>query len=191
MSDLKPRKRISRADWLERALKVLEKDGADEVKIDRLARELKVARSGFYWHFEDRQALIRAMIEYWGDEFTAVVTSNRSILSGNPRQRLMGTMKMIVKNDLTRYEIPMRAFAEKDPVARKLVDRIYRRRLEFTRTAFSDMGFRGDELEMRTHLFVCYHAWEGPMFRNLSKADRTKWIRKRLDLLCQPTKKSL
>lgn len=38
MTDKKPNKRVSKADWLEKALEVVESDGIIEVKIDRLAR---------------------------------------------------------------------------------------------------------------------------------------------------------
>jgi len=189
MTDKKTNTRVSKADWLEKALEVLESDGIDGVKVERLASELKVSRSGFYWHFENRQALIRAMIEYWGAEFTSVVTSNKKILSAGPKERLYRTMKMIQENNLTRFDLPMRTGAEKDPVAMELINGIYQQRLDFIRSAFSDMGFEGDELEMRTRLFVCYHTWEEPMFGNLSKASRSKWIKWRLELFCSSPNK--
>jgi len=176
--------RVKKADWLEKALEVLENDGIDEVKIERLARELRVSRSGFYWHFENRQALIRDMIEYWGEEFTSVVASNSKIINADPRERLYIIMKMILENDLTRFDLPMRTSAEKDPVAMDLVNRVYQMRLDFLRSTFVDMGFKGEDLEMRTHLFVCYHTWEGSMFRQLSKAKRSKWLKLRLKLFC-------
>lgn len=183
-------KRISRANWLEKALEILERDGIDEVKINRLAKELKVSRSGFYWHFESRQALVNAMVELWGTEFTTVVTSNKKLLNLKPKKRLYKTVKMIIENNLTRLELPMLACAETDLVANKLVNRVYRMRLDFIRSAFSEMGFEGEDLEMRTHLFVCYHTWEGNMFRNLSKARRLRWLKLRLEILCAPTDKS-
>ena len=189
ITDKKKKNRVSKADWLEKALEVLESDGLDEVKIERLARELKVSRSGFYWHFENRQALIRSMIEYWGAKFTSVVSTNRKLINASPKERLYKIMKMILEHKLTRYEIPMRACAEKDPVAMELVNRIYQERLDFLRSTFSEMGFEGEDLEMRTHLFVCYHTWEGVMFVKLSKAKRLKWLKSRVELLCSSPKK--
>jgi len=56
--------RVSKAEWLEKALDILEEDGLEEIKIDRLAKELKVSRSGFYWHFENRKALLRARVQF-------------------------------------------------------------------------------------------------------------------------------
>jgi len=187
MKNKKSKKRVSQADWLEKALEILEIESLDEVKIDRLAKELNVSRSGFYWHFDNRQALINAMIKYWGNEFTSVVTSNKKLFSLSPRERLYKTMKMIIENNLTQLELPMRACAETDPVAKKLVNQVYQMRLEFIRSTLSEMGFGGEDLEMRTHLFVCYHTWEGNMFTNLSKAKRLRWLKLRLEMLCTPS----
>ena len=184
------KERVSKADWLEKALDVLEVDGVDEVKIERLARELNISKSGFYWHFKDRKDLIRAMITYWEEEFTSVVTSNSEVLNAAPRERIYLTMKMILENNLTRLELPMRSSAETDPVAWEMINRVYQIRVDFFRSALSEMGFEGEDLEMRIHLLTCYHTWEGVMFRDISKDRRGKWLKLRLDLICSPPNKS-
>mgnify|MGYP000129674944 FL=1 len=56
-------------------------------------------------------------------------------------------------------------------------------RSDFIRKAFSELGFTGDELEMRTMLFTCYHTWEASMFPGVSRKRRKELIGKRLDLL--------
>jgi AcrR family transcriptional regulator len=184
------RERVSKADWLEKALDVLEVDGIDEVKIERLARELNISKSGFYWHFKDRKDLIRAMITYWEEEFTSVVTSNSEVLNAAPHERIYLTMEMILENNLTRLELPMRSSAETDPVAWEMISRVYQVRVDFFRTALSEMGIEGEDLEMRIHLLTCYHTWEGVMFRDISKVRRAKWLKLRLDLICSPPNKS-
>jgi AcrR family transcriptional regulator len=183
----KQKDRVSKSEWLEKALDILKEDGLDEVKIDRLAKELEVSRSGFYWHFENRQALLRAMLQYWEEEFTAVVTTNSNLLKSNPKDRVYETMKMILESNLTRMELAMRVSAEKDPLAMEILDRVYQKRLEFIRSTFAELGFEGDDLEMRTHLFVCYHTWEGVTFQNIPKSKRASWIKIQLELLCSPT----
>ncbi len=184
------RERVSKADWLEKALDVLESDGIDEVKIERLARELNISKSGFYWHFKDRKGLIRAMITYWEEEFTSVVTSNSEVLNAEPRERIYMTMKMILENNLTRLELPMRSSAETDPVAWKMISQVYQVRVDFFRSALSEMGFEGEELEMRIHLLTCYHTWESVMFRDISKDRRAKWLKLRLNMICAPPNKT-
>ena len=51
-------KRTSKAEWLEKALEVLEAEGVNGVKINRLAKLLETSRSGFYWHFKGRSDLL-------------------------------------------------------------------------------------------------------------------------------------
>jgi len=56
-------------------------------------------------------------------------------------------------------------------------------RMDFIRKAFSELGFAGDDLEMRTMLFACYHTWEASMFPGVSRKRRKELIGKRVDLL--------
>ena len=57
-------KRTSKSEWLEKALEVLEAEGVNAVKIDRLAKLLETSRSGFYWHFKDRQDLLSCLLHW-------------------------------------------------------------------------------------------------------------------------------
>lgn len=59
------RNRLTRDDWLAAARKVLVTSSIDDVKIDRLARRMKVTRGSFYWHFDDRKALLDALLADW------------------------------------------------------------------------------------------------------------------------------
>jgi len=63
------------------------------------------------------------------------------------------------------------------------VRKVNRRRLDFVSRAFSDLGFRGDDLDMRSMLFVCYHTWESPMFREIPRKRWRELIAKRIELL--------
>ncbi len=56
--------------WLKAAYDVLTEDGVEAVKIMPLAKRLGVTRSGFYWYFADREALLEAMITHWEDKNT-------------------------------------------------------------------------------------------------------------------------
>ncbi|MGV3550977.1 TetR/AcrR family transcriptional regulator [Rhizobium sp.] len=60
-----PRKTLTREDWIAAARKVLEKRGIAEVKIDRLARQFKVTRGSFYFHFSSLKDLHEALLGEW------------------------------------------------------------------------------------------------------------------------------
>ena len=165
------------------ALDVLETDGIAGVRIEILAKRLGISKSGFYWHFKNRDHLLKDMLDYWSHEVTGVITANAEILTLNPKSRLVRTAEMILEYDLTRYEIPIRQWALQDAVAARAVKRVNRIRLDYIGGAFSELGFTGDDLDMRTMLFACYHTWEAPMFREISRKRRRELIAKRIDLL--------
>ena len=176
-------KRVSKAEWLQKALDLLEAEGVEAIRVERLARELGISKSGFYWHFKDREDLRAQMVGYWMHEFNEVLTANPTLREGTPRERLQRTMLMILENDLTRYELPMRAWAEADPGISRRVGQAYRKRLVFLREIFRDLGFEGDDLEVRARLFLCHGTWERVMFPKQSKRSLRKLIRTRVDLL--------
>nr|WP_243853725.1 TetR/AcrR family transcriptional regulator [Sphingopyxis panaciterrae] len=57
--------RLTRGDWIAVARKALIASGVDDVKVDVLARRMKVTRGSFYWHFKHRQELLDALLEDW------------------------------------------------------------------------------------------------------------------------------
>ena len=61
----KTRKSLSREDWLDAARRVFVESGIDDVKIDRLAKAMKVTRGSFYWHFKDLEDLQGALLQDW------------------------------------------------------------------------------------------------------------------------------
>lgn len=56
---------LTRADWLALALDTLVSEGIDRVKILIMAKQLGVARSSFYWHFQSTDELHKAMLDEW------------------------------------------------------------------------------------------------------------------------------
>jgi AcrR family transcriptional regulator len=156
--------RTSKFEWLETALSLLEREGLGAVKIERMAKELKTSRSGFYWHFQGRNELLRDMLEYWRLEYTEVVIKNFQQNDMDAKERLYHVMQMIDEHSLNRFEVHMRAWADNDPDVKKVVMDIYRQRFEFIRNLFSSMGFTGCDLEMRTRLWLCYATHGHSMF---------------------------
>ena len=179
----KKTRRISKAQWLDMSLEVLETDGVAGVRIEILAKRLEISKSGFYWHFKNRDHLLKDMLDYWSHELTEVATENPQLLTLKPKSRLIKTAEMILEHDLTRYEIPIRQWALQDAVAARAVRKVNRLRLDFIGGAFSELGFTGDDLDMRTMLFTCYHTWEAAMFREISRKRRRELIAKRIELL--------
>ena len=171
-------KRTSKAEWLEKALEMLEAEGVNGVKIDRLATLLETSRSGFYWHFKDRRDLLLNMLEYWKHEYTEVVIDggghDPDLL---PQERLLHVMKMIEHYDLDRFEVPMRAWADHDPEATECVKQVYAIRFKFIKSIFSEMGFRGADLDMRVRLWLCYATNGKAMYGKSSRNKQSEMLK--------------
>jgi AcrR family transcriptional regulator len=183
MNKVKVRRGVSKAQWLEAALGLLCNYSVTDITVKGLAKELGIAKTGFYWHFKNREELLDALLDYWVHEITEVITDNAEIDDLEPRARLMRCAEMILELDLTRYEIGIRQFALGNKSALRAVTKANNLRGDFIRKAFSELGFNGDDLEMRTMLFACYHTWEASMFPGFSRKRRKELIGKRLDLL--------
>ena len=182
---IKINKRVSKDQWLLKALDTLESSGVEAVKIERLAKALGISRSGFYWHFENRQDLLEHLLDFWVRKYTGVVTDNPDVVKLDPKKRLLTTMEMIRDKHLTKYDLAMTSWAKLDSHVHKVVKKVVKMRLDYLRVIFAELGFDGDELEMRTRLFVCYHSWEDTMFPDLSNQKHSKLLKLRYKYLIQ------
>ena len=60
-----PPTRTPRTKWIDEGLRALAAGGPDAVRIEALAKSLGVSKGGFYGHFQDRKALLDAMLDTW------------------------------------------------------------------------------------------------------------------------------
>jgi AcrR family transcriptional regulator len=70
MNSPMPRQRGSKDLWLNAAYELLISEGIDSVKVMPLAKKLNLARTGFYWFFEDITELHHAMVLRWESQNT-------------------------------------------------------------------------------------------------------------------------
>ena len=183
MSRQRGRPGVSKNEWLEAGLQALANSSVAALTVEGLAKSLGIAKAGFYWHFKNRDDLLRQLLDYWTHEITEAITANQEITALKPKTRLIRTAEIIHDYELTRYEIAIRQWALQDREAARAVKKSNRLRLNFVRKAFSELGFKGEDLEIRTMLFVCYHSWETSMFREISRKRRREQISKRIDIL--------
>ena len=179
-------KRVSKSEWIQAALEVLEIEGIAGVRVEVLAKRLNISKSGFYWHFENRQELENALLDHWDHEITGVLASNPQVRALPPKDRLLKVAETIVDFELTRYESSFAQWALQDKNAARRVKKVMRTRLDYVRAAFRELGFSGDDLEVRARVFACYGTWEATMFRDISRKRRRNLIHSQVELLTSP-----
>jgi AcrR family transcriptional regulator len=174
-------KRLSRDDWLAAALEVLKSEGVGNVSIVRIARDLGVTSGSFYWHFEDRNELLQSLLDFWVRAQTETVFEK--VDRADPSERLLKLMEILTLGEEARYEVAVRAWAGFDKMAAEVVRRTDKRRIEFLRSIFHELGFSGIEAEMRARLFVYYQLAEPSVLWREPKSKRREIIQLRHRLL--------
>jgi AcrR family transcriptional regulator len=177
------RRGVSKEEWLEAGLEAIGKGGVSGLTVKGLARKLGIAKAGFYWHFKNRDDMLRQLLDYWTHQLTEVVTSNVELLALGPRERLIKTAQMILDFDLAKYDLAIREWALQNPEVARTVRKVNQFRLDFVRQALSELGFDDKEQEIRAMLFVCYHSWESLMFRDIPRKRRREQIARRIEIL--------
>lgn len=118
------RKQFQRFDWLQQALDVFVSAGIDAVRITRLADDLGVTRGSFYWHFENREDLIDALVGYWKDKNTAAII--RSVeQAADLEDGIFGYFETCVDaaHFDPRLDLAIREWSRRSRPIRELVDR--------------------------------------------------------------------
>jgi AcrR family transcriptional regulator len=143
-----PPTRTSRSAWISQGLRALAEGGPDAVRIEPLAKELGVSRGGFYWHFEDRSALLTAMLDTWEQATTQEVAERLESEGGDTTAKLRRlftlTSPSVVKTDLA-----IRDWARRDHAVAERLRRIDNRRMGHLRALFAGLSTNPAEVEAR------------------------------------------
>jgi AcrR family transcriptional regulator len=176
-------KRLSRDDFLSRALEVLSREGESELRIDRLVSALGVTKGSFYWHFEDRAEFVRSLAEYWERWSTDRAVEELGDVEGDPKAVLRMLHELVNREDLARYDLVMRSWATHEPEVARIVESVDRTRLDFVGRLFRQLGYRGNDLDLRTRLFVVSSSMWSVINRDEDKDLRIRRLSAVLDIL--------
>jgi AcrR family transcriptional regulator len=178
--------RLSREEWLAKALDVIASKPHGKLRIHELVKDLGVTRGSFYWHFKGREDFVRSMAEFYDRWSTDQVIAAVEAGGGDAKQRLRTIMEVVFRNRLGRYEMALHAWAFQEPVVEEAVRRSEENRLAFVRTLFEEMGFTGRELDTRVRAFVGYMNLDHSSFAREGDAERLRLLEERLEFFTRP-----
>jgi AcrR family transcriptional regulator len=145
--------RTPRSSWIEEGLRALGVGGPDAVRIEKLAEALGVTKGGFYWHFEDRGALLEEMLDAWERVVIDEVIERVDGEGGDARAKLRRLFRLAGSGgDLMQIELAIRDWARRDKAVAKRLRRIDNRRIEYMRSLFGAFCPEEDEVELRCFL---------------------------------------
>jgi len=141
--------RTPRSGWIDAGLRALAAGGPDAVRIEPLAQELGVTRGGFYWHFEDRQALLEEILDTWERRSTDEVLERVEREGGDPRAKVRRAGMLTFSRELLPIDLAIRDWARRDRSVARRLRRVDNRRMEYLRTLIGTFCIDADEIEAR------------------------------------------
>jgi AcrR family transcriptional regulator len=151
------RRRLSPADWVAAALAAIAEGGLAAVAVEPLAHRLGTSKGSFYWHFENRDALVTAALAQWEEQYTAAVTAENTRTGVDPVQRLRLLIRRVTAlAETDSVYVALIATADHPAVA-PVLSRITEQRIAYTAQLFRDIGFPAREARYRSLLAYSAH----------------------------------
>lgn len=117
------------SDWLEQGLALLATEGIEALTIDAMCQKLGVTKGSFYHHFKNRQAYLKAILEYWEEEYTSRFISYSQ--QGISKEEQIERLNQLVVKAFGGNEVYIRSWAQVDPLAREFQERVDQRRINY------------------------------------------------------------
>ena len=175
-ADVPVRPTLTPEHWIAAATQVLVDQGIDHVRVDTLAGQLQVTRGSFYWHFRDREDLLRRVLQAWAEMTTLQLTRRLETARTDPREQLRDVISLPFRGRAAaraaRIELAIRAWARRDEMARHAVDEADANRIGYHAQVFAALGFQPAEARMRAFVLYSYEVAESLMHRQGTAAER-------------------
>jgi AcrR family transcriptional regulator len=142
--------RTPRTSWIDEGLRALGVGGPDAVRVEKLAETLGVTKGGFYWHFDDRRALLDEMLDTWEHVVVDDVIRLVEDEGGDARAKLRRLFGLALSSrDLMKVELAIRDWARRDRGVARRLRRVDNRRMDYMRSLFSAFCPDSDDVEVR------------------------------------------
>lgn len=140
------------AAWTRAAIDVLGEQGIDGVRVEVLAKKLGVTKGSFYWHFENRDALLAAMLADWRRRATLTIIERIEAQDESALTRLRMLMQVpfqIKAESGAQVELSIRLWARRDKAARSALHEVDELRLRYIARLLHQIGLSEDKAEAR------------------------------------------
>lgn len=138
--------------WLDAAHELLLASGVDAVRIQPLAKKLKLSRTSFYWFFKDRDELLGALLARWRDKNTGNFLKRTEAYAGSIHEALLNVTDCWFDTRLfdSRLEFAIRSWALQSPTVARDVKKADALRLAALIRLFERFGYTGLSADVRS-----------------------------------------
>jgi AcrR family transcriptional regulator len=143
--------KLDRQQWIAVGLQVLADSGIDSVRVEPIAKLMKVTKGSFYWHFKNRDDLLAAILQEWVDTETHGLIDRVETLGGDATVKLLHLFELATKIN-GRLENAVRGWSIRDPKIAATLLAVDRDRLNYTKKLFLELGFSPIAAEVRARM---------------------------------------
>ena len=146
------RARTPRNAWIGAGLDALATGGPEAVRVEPLAQALGVTKGSFYWQFDDRGALLEALLDAWEHTLVDEIIERVEAEGDDVRSKLRHLFALAGAGEtrgLLRAELAIRDWSRRDDSVGDRLRRVDNRRMEYMRGLFSGFCPDADEVEAR------------------------------------------
>jgi AcrR family transcriptional regulator len=161
--------------WIDEGLRALAGGGPDAVRIEPLAKALGVTKGGFYWHFDDRRALLEEMLDTWERMGVDEVIERVEAEGGDARARLRRLFAIAASSDaraVLKTDLAVRDWSRRDTAVAARLRRVDNRRMDYMRSLFRD--FCPDEDDVEARCMLAFSLWIGNHFMAADHGARSR-----------------
>jgi AcrR family transcriptional regulator len=154
------RRTLTKEDWIEAAIEVMVDSSVEQVRVEKLARELDVSKGSFYWHFQNREELLDAVLQRWRHDTTSGVQERLSRTEPSASNRLLLFLRLPLRSArATRsadLELAILGWARRSRTAEMVVAEVDRMRIAHVSGLLEEMGYGPKEAEVRAHIAYAF-----------------------------------
>lgn len=171
---------LRRQDWIDAGMRTLTDHGVEAVKVMRLAARLGVARSSFYWHFDNRAQLLDALLTEWRTKNTASLVDRTRRPAASLQAAVLAVFEAWMDPNLfdPQLDFAIRAWSRRDRIVAEEFADATSRRISALAEMFGRHGFPTKEATTRARVVyftqVAYYelADPEPLAERLANAPR-------------------
>lgn len=167
--------RTPRNRWIEEGFRALAAGGPEAVRVEALAKTIGVSKGGFYWHFDNRQALLDEMLDAWERLMVTEVIERIESEGGDARPKLRQLFALAASaraQELFGAELAIRDWARRDRSVARRLKRVDNRRMDYMRSLFGE--FCADEEEVEVRCLFAFSLFVGTYFVRADPRGRTR-----------------
>jgi AcrR family transcriptional regulator len=152
-------RRLTRDDWITAALAAIADGGLAAVGVEPLAARLGATKGSFYWHFENRDALLQAAISRWEQETTTDVVTEITTARDAPASQFRRLVADVIERAEQDRVGPALLASAAHPAVAPVLDRVTAARLDLITVVFRRLGF--PQAQARRRALLAYSSYLG------------------------------